>query len=266
MLKLIGYEFAKLRRRRVLWLVAFAACLFPVPVSLVTLRSGATGGSFDSMLLILMAWLGVPLMLPALMGIVASSLFRTERACGALKNLYAIPVRWARLALAKIVVVLALSVAFTAATFMAAALATAAAGGALHGFGLRLCAAVLVGLFYGALSLPGVLLAIWLDRNALFSNLLAVLYAVVLETMVWSAVTALSSSGGRVPNLNAPALSSPPALIFRWFPYFINPASAIQTELDRLFFVPLWQVAPVCGVVAAASTALIVLVGSRREV
>ena len=82
---------------------------------------------------------------------------------------------------------------------MAAALATAAAGGALHGFGLRLCAAVLVGLFYGALSLPGVLLAIWLDRNALFSNLLAVLYAVVLETMVWSAVTALSSSGGRVP-------------------------------------------------------------------
>lgn len=252
MLKLIGCEFAKLRRRRVLWLVAFAACLFPVPVSLVTLRSGATGGSFDSMLLILMAWLGVPLMLPALMGIVASSLFRTERACGALKNLYAIPVRWARLALAKIVVVLALSVAFTTATFMAAALATAAAGGALHGFGLRLCAAVLVGLFYGALSLPGVLLAIWLDRNALFSNLLAVLYAVVLETMVWSAVTALSSSGGRVPNLNAPALSSPPALIFRWFPYFINPASAIQTELDRLFFVPLWQVALVCGVKSEA--------------
>ena len=81
-----------------------------------------------------------------------------------------------------------------------------------------------------------------------------------------SAVTALSSSGGRGPNLNAPALSSPPALIFRWFPYFINPASAIQTELDRHFFVPLWQVALVCGVVAAVSTALIVLVGSRREV
>ena len=45
MVELIHCEFCKLKRRRVLWLLAFAACLFPVPVVLL---SGSSGGGVVS--------------------------------------------------------------------------------------------------------------------------------------------------------------------------------------------------------------------------
>lgn len=267
MAELILCEFRKLKRRRILWLLAFAACLFPVPVVLLSYTSGGGAeGAFETASLILLSWIGVPLMVPFLAGLLAALLFCSEQENGTLKNLYAIPVRPAALALAKIAVILLLAVAFTLLTFLAALAAAAGFGFQVAGLGRKLAAAVLVGLFYAALSLPAVFLVLWLRRGMLLSVLLSGVYAVVLETMVWRGVLAISN--GRAFDPAQFSLRVAPMLIFRWYPGFVSSVAdtAEITAQEALFSVPTWQVAAVCAAVAALCLPLILWVWKRREV
>lgn len=265
--ELILCEFRKLKRRRILWLVAFAACLFPVPVVLLSYTSGGGAeGAFETASLILLSWIGVPLMVPFLAGLLAALLFCSEQENGTLKNLYAIPVRPAALALAKIAVILLLAVAFTLLTFLAALAAAAGFGFSVAGLARKLAAAVLAGLFYAALSLPAVFLVLWLRRGMLLSVLLSGVYAVVLETMVWRGVYAISN--GRTPDWADPSLWTPPVLIFHWYPGFVSSVAdtAEITAQDLFFLVPTWQVATACAAVTALCLPLILWVWKRREV
>lgn len=267
MAELILCEFRKLRRRRILWLIAFAACLFPVPVVLLSYSSGGgVEGAFETASLILLAWIGVPLMVPFLAGILAALLFCSEQDNGTLKNLYAIPVRPGALALAKIAVILLLSVAFTLLTFLAALVSAVGCGFEVAGLGRKLAAAVLAGLFYAALSLPAVFLVLWLRRGMLLSVLLSSVYAVGLEVMAWRVVYAVGN--GRTANYGDLSLQLPPALIFRWYPGFVYTAAdrAALTAQDAFFLVPTWQVAAVCAAVAALCLPLILWAWQRREV
>lgn len=267
MAELILCEFRKLKRRRILWLVAFAACLFPVPVVLLSYTSGGGAeGAFETASLILLSWIGVPLMVPFLAGLLAALLFCSEQENGTLKNLYAIPVRPAALALAKIAVILLLAVAFTLLTFLAALAAAAGFGFSVAGLARKLAAAVLAGLFYAALSLPAVFLVLWLRRGMLLSVLLSGVYAVVLETMVWRGVYAISN--GRTPDWADPSLWTPPVLIFHWYPGFVSSVAdtAEITAQDLFFLVPTWQVATACAAVTALCLPLILWVWKRREV
>ena len=265
--ELILCEFRKLKRRRILWLVAFAACLFPVPVVLLSGSSGGgVEGAFETASLILLSWIGVPLMVPFLAGLLAALLFCTEQDNGTLKNLYTIPVRPAVLALAKVAVIFLLAVVFTLLTFLAALAAAAGSGFQVAGLGRKLAAAVLAGLFYAALSLPAVFLVLWLRRGMLLSVLLSGVYAVVLETMVWRGVYAISN--GRTPDWADPSLWTPPVLIFRWYPGFV-PSVADTAEItaqEALFSVPTWQVAAACAAVEALCLPLILWVWKLREV
>lgn len=265
--ELILCEFRKLKRRRILWLVAFAACLFPVPVVLLSYTSGGGAeGAFETASLILLSWIGVPLMVPFLAGLLAALLFCSEQENGTLKNLYAIPVRPAALALAKVAVILLLAVAFTLLTFLAALAAAAGFGFSVAGLARKLAAAVLVGLFYAALSLPAVFLVLWLRRGMLLSVLLSGVYAVVLETLTWRGVLAISN--GRAFDPAQFSLRVAPMLIFRWYPGFVSSVAdtAEITAQEALFSVPTWQVAAVCAAVAALCLPLILWVWKRREV
>lgn len=266
MLNLILCEFRKLKRRRFLLLVALAACLFPFPVTILAMRGG-TDGAFDIILFLLMAWIGVPLMVPAMGGVIASMLFHTERDNGTLKNLYAIPVSWPQLAGAKIFVIVFLSVVFSVVTFSAAVLAAILAGGAIDGAVIKLCASFLTGIFYAAVTLPAVFLVIWLNRSTILSILISILYAVIQDMLVWGGIYTISSSGMTAENfdLSAPQLWSLPMMIFRWFPYFINTDYMPEVQ-SAAFFVPLWMIAAVCTVIAAISVLLIFYIGKRREV
>lgn len=264
--ELILCEFRKLKRRRILWLVAFAACLFPVPVVLLSYTSGGGAeGAFETASLILLSWIGVPLMVPFLAGLLAALLFCSEQENGTLKNLYAIPVRPAVLALAKVAVIFLLAVVFTLLTFLAALAAAAGFGFQVAGLGRKLAAAVLVGLFYAALSLPAVFLVLWLRRGMLLSVLLSGVYAVVLETLTWRGVLAISN--GRAFDPAQFSLRVAPMLIFRWYSGFVYAGTdTAMTAQEAFFSVPTWQVAAVCAAVAALCLPLILWVWKRREV
>lgn len=266
MVELIRCEFCKLKRRRVLWLVAFAACLFPVPVVLLSYTSGGGAeGAFETASLILLSWIGVPLMVPFLAGLLAALLFCTEQDNGTLKNLYTIPVRPAALALAKVAVIFLLAVVFTLLTFLAALAAAVGFGFSVAGLGRKLAAAVLVGLFYAALSLPAVFLVLWLRRGMLLSVLLSGVYAVVLETLTWRGVLAISN--GRAFDPAQFSLRVAPMLIFRWYSGFVYAGTdTAMTAQEAFFSVPTWQVAAVCAAVAALCLPLILWVWKRREV
>lgn len=266
MAELIRCEFCKLKRRHILWLVVFAACLFPVPVVLLSGSSSGVEGAFETASLILLSWIGVPLMIPFLAGLLAALLFCTEQENETLKNLYAIPVRPAALALAKIAVILLLAVVFALLTFLAALATAVGSGFPVAGLGRKLAAAVLVGLFYAALSLPAVFLVLWLRRGMLLSVLLSGVYAVVLETTVWRGVYAVSN--GRTPDWADPSLWTPPVLIFHWYPGFVSSVAdtAEITAQDLFFLVPTWQVATACAAVAALFLPLILWAWKRREV
>lgn len=264
--ELILCEFRKLKRRRILWLVAFAACLFPVPVVLLSYTSGGGAeGAFETASLILLSWIGVPLMVPFLAGLLAALLFCTEQDNGTLKNLYTIPVRPAALALAKVAVIFLLAVVFTLLTFLAALAAAVGFGFSVAGLGRKLAAAVLVGLFYAALSLPAVFLMLWLRRGMLLSVLLSGVYAVVLETLTWRGVLAISN--GRAFDPAQFSLRVAPMLIFRWYSGFVYAGTdTAMTAQEAFFSVPTWQVAAVCAAVAALCLPLILWVWKRREV
>ncbi len=264
--ELILCEFRKLKRRRILWLVAFAACLFPVPVVLLSYTSGGGAeGAFETASLILLSWIGVPLMVPFLAGLLAALLFCTEQDNGTLKNLYTIPVRPAALALAKVAVIFLLAVVFTLLTFLAALAAAVGFGFSVAGLGRKLAAAVLVGLFYAALSLPAVFLVLWLRRGMLLSVLLSGVYAVVLETLTWRGVLAISN--GRAFDPAQFSLRVAPMLIFRWYSGFVYAGTdTAMTAQEAFFSVPTWQVAAVCAAVAALCLPLILWVWKRREV
>lgn len=264
--ELILCEFRKLKRRRILWLVAFAACLFPVPVVLLSGSSGGgVEGAFETASLILLSWIGVPLMVPFLAGLLAALLFCTEQDNGTLKNLYTIPVRPAALALAKVAVIFLLAVVFTLLTFLAALAAAVGFGFSVAGLGRKLAAAVLVGLFYAALSLPAVFLVLWLRRGMLLSVLLSGVYAVVLETLTWRGVLAISN--GRAFDPAQFSLRVAPMLIFRWYSGFVYAGTdTAMTAQEAFFSVPTWQVAAVCAAVAALCLPLILWVWKRREV
>ena len=264
--ELILCEFRKLKRRRILWLVAFAACLFPVPVVLLSYTSGGGAeGAFETASQILLSWIGVPLMVPFLAGLLAALLFCTEQDNGTLKNLYTIPVRPAALALAKVAVIFLLAVVFTLLTFLAALAAAVGFGFSVAGLGRKLAAAVLVGLFYAALSLPAVFLVLWLRRGMLLSVLLSGVYAVVLETLTWRGVLAISN--GRAFDPAQFSLRVAPMLIFRWYSGFVYAGTdTAMTAQEAFFSVPTWQVAAVCAAVAALCLPLILWVWKRREV
>ena len=204
-------------------------------------------------------------MVPFLAGLLAALLFCTEQDNGTLKNLYTIPVRPAALALAKVAVIFLLAVVFTLLTFLAALAAAAGFGFSVAGLGRKLAAAVLVGLFYAALSLPAVFLVLWLRRGMLLSVLLSGVYAVVLETLTWRGVLAISN--GRAFDPAQFSLRVAPMLIFRWYSGFVYAGTDTAMTAQTAFFsVPTWQVAAVCAAVAALCLPLILWVWKRREV
>ena len=101
LLKLLDAEFRKIKRQTML-----AACLFPLPLTVVIVHAKL---DYDVLLMFVMEF-GFFLVLPIVLGIIASILFRMESENGTLKTLSVIPVpRWKLLG-AKVIVIYILAI------------------------------------------------------------------------------------------------------------------------------------------------------------
>ena len=105
MLKLVGCEFKKLRRKRFIKLTIAAACLFPTPLIIAMAKDGQ---SFIQLFRAVVMFDDI-LFLPCVLGIIAIILFSMEQDSDTLKNLLVIPVSKINIFLTKLTVLFLLS-------------------------------------------------------------------------------------------------------------------------------------------------------------
>lgn len=196
----------KLRRTPFVVLVALAACLFPVPATLLSMQGG-TDGSFQSLSFLLLAMLAGPLLLPVVGGCLGVLLFQRERDWETLKNLYTVPVRWSGLVAAKLCVVYLSCILFSVISLLAVAATTTLTGTPVTPFGSCLAAAALTGFFYASITLPVILLVLWLDRGPLVSVLLCVLWGVAQSIQMFGGAVCDVRLRGRLSGNGFPLLA-----------------------------------------------------------
>ncbi len=186
MLNLIFCEFAKIKRQKFILFSVLAACLFPIPM---TILAGKDRMDFTG-LFNLAVFFGNFLLLPCVLSIVTSILFFMERDHETLKNLLSIPVNRTGLAFAKLYVILVISLLYSVAGLGATMI-----GGLIIG-GIRweqipgkLGLSVVMGLLAFLTALPVLITIIRLNKSMIFSILLAAVYTFINFSIAYMMVT-----------------------------------------------------------------------------
>ncbi|MDR3755496.1 ABC transporter permease, partial [Enterocloster sp.] len=176
MLRLIKCEFWKLKRKKFVLFVIFAALLFPIPFTALIINGGI--GNMDAFegLYEMLISMGEPVMLPCILGIIAAMLFFMERDNGTLKNLRAVPVPSWKIATAKIAVLFVLGFLYSTMTVVSAMIGGVITGGVITDVAGKLGIAALTGILYTAAILPVVIAIIFFNRSYIFSIILTFFY------------------------------------------------------------------------------------------
>ena len=186
MLKLIGCELQKLKRKRFIPFVILAAFLFPPPLAVMMLtpsmaaRYDTKAELFNDFYQFVIGY-AVELLLPCVIGVIAAMLFFMERDNDTFKNLRTIPVTSTQMIFAKIIVLFLFGLIFS----LASAAVTIFCGSLIAevgGLGYKLWLAVEMGIFITAGTLPLVVLVVFFSRTYIFSILLCVFYSVLSLT------------------------------------------------------------------------------------
>lgn len=186
MLKLVSCELQKLKRKKFIPLVILSAFLFPPPLALMMLtprvmaRYDTKAELFDDFYQFVLGY-GVELLLPCVIGVIAAMLFFMERDNDTFKNLRTIPVTSTQMILAKITLLFLFGLVFCLAT-SAAAIVCGSLIAEVGGLGYKLWAAVELGIFITAGTLPLVVLVVFFSRTYIFSVLLCIFYSVLSLT------------------------------------------------------------------------------------
>ena len=228
MLDLIGCEFQKLKRKKFIQLTMAAAFLFPIPLTILMAKDRM---AFDQLFRanVLMADM---LLLPCVLGIIASMLFFMERDNDTLKNLLAIPVSKTKILLAKLSVLLTLSVIYSVAGLGATLLGGAIVGN-VEGVLYRLLISVLLGILVLIATLPAITVIVAKNKSYIFSIIVAFAY-----TIVSFAVTMMFGSNPEAVNSVASILPIP--IIQKWY------LNVIPVEEALSYILPFTLTTPVC--------------------
>ncbi|MCA5961997.1 ABC transporter permease [Blautia sp. RD014234] len=166
----------KLKRKHFVSFVIFAALLFPIPFTALVL-AGSMGNftGFEAVFGLLVT-MGMPIMLPAVLGIIAAMLFFMERDNDTLKNLRIIPTSPAKIATAKIAVLYILGPIFAFATMVSSMVGGLIAGSELTNIGGNFGIAIITALLYTTSILPVVIAIVGFNRSYIFSVILTFFY------------------------------------------------------------------------------------------
>ncbi|WP_195196756.1 ABC transporter permease [Coprococcus comes] len=184
MLKLIRCEMRKLKRKHFVSFVIFAALLFPIPFTALVLAGSVANFTGFEAVFGLLVTLGIPIMLPAITGIVAAMLFFMERDNDTLKNLRVIPVSPVKIVTAKILVLYILGLIFALATLASSMVGGIIAGSELTNIGEKLWVAIVTALLYTTSILPVVIAIVGFNRSYIFSIILTFYSGSVVKTKI----------------------------------------------------------------------------------
>lgn len=172
MLDLIICEFAKIKRQRFILFSMLAACLFPVPMTLLVAKDRL---DFEQ-LFRLVVMFGHFLLLPCVLSVVASILFFMDRDSDVLKNLITVPVSKTKLVIAKLTVLFIVAVLYSIAG-LGATIIGGLIVGTVEGIAFKLGLSVALGIMFFVSVLPVIILIVYFNKSYIFSIIIAFIYS-----------------------------------------------------------------------------------------
>lgn len=260
MLSLIKCEFWKLKRKHFVSFVIFAALLFPIPLTALVL-AGNVGNftGFDAVFGLLLT-MGVPIMLPAALGIIAAMLFFMERDNNTLKNLRTIPVSPVKMVTAKIVVIYILGMIFAFATLVSSIIGGLIAGSELENISGKLFIVIVTALLYTTSILPVIIAIVGFNRSYIFAVILTFFYTMFDFVLAYGGLYATTN-----PMMKLLTNIMPAPIIYRWqaveFVSQGTPAYAVM----KPYFLSLWVVVLTVLIIGLLSYLIIIRIYSKRE-
>ena len=260
MLKLIQYEMWKLKRKHFVSFVIFAALLFPIPFTALVLAGNVGNFTGFEAVFGLLATMGMPIMLPAVLGIVAAMLFFMERDNDTLKNLRTIPISPLRIATAKIAVLYILGLIFAFATLISSMIGGIIVGSELTNIVEYFGIVILTALLYTTSILPIVIAIVGFNRSYIFSVILTFFYTMFDFMLAYGGMFATTS-----PLMRLLTTIMPAPIIYRWqATLFTAPGTPAYSAMES-YFLPLWLVALTIIIIGVLSYLAIIRIYSKRE-
>lgn len=252
MLRLVQCEFLKLKRKKFVVFVIVAAFLFPIPGTALMINENRTYDFLFNFIIMM----GVPLLLPIVVGIVGTMLFFMERDNDVLKNLRTVPVSVTQLVIAKITVLFIYGMIFAVFTLVGSVIGGLFVG-EIQSLGEKFGVAILSGLMVTAGSLPLLILVVALDKSYIVSILISCFYAF----LNYYAIYLLSPDASAVHNLIVGLI--PGVMFYKWN-VIHSPgevmawirALAVSTPVAVIYFI----------ILAVACTVIAIAVYKRQEV
>lgn len=263
MLKLIGCELMKLRRKPLFFAAVFLSVLIPLMCLLLPSEVSTDTDAVDAVMSTLLQ-LGGPLLLMPVIAVLASNLLFTEQDCGTLKNLLTVPVGRAKLAIAKLLLLLGFAVSFMAVGGLLCLLILLLQGWAPVGWGRLFLVALGEGVILWCGAMPCVLLVAALNRSYIVSVIITFFYT--MGNYILSMNTAFTAQ----PFGLNPGTLLPGPLTSRWIFQFFDhsdPGAELAALLEQIspYFVSDIQALGVSIAEAALFLFLIARVYRRRE-
>lgn len=186
MLKLVRCELWKYKRNRTIPLLTGMAVLFPL--ALVIMTRSRIGGTqdwrtlydyYDYLFSNNLAY-SFMLFLPCLIGSVGAALFFAERDNDTFKNLRTIPVTCGQLVFAKLIVLYLWAAFYAVLTTVSVTVFCAAVNyRAVYDFPFKMMAGILAGIMIVSVSLPVIVIVIYLNQNYVLSMLFSFSYSIL---------------------------------------------------------------------------------------
>ena len=260
LLKLIQCEMRKLKRKHFVSFVVFSAFLFPIPFTALVLAGSVGNFTGFEAVFGLLATMGMPIMLPAVLGIIAAMLFFMERDNDTLKNLRTIPISPIKISTAKIAVLYILGLIFAIATMLSSMIGGLIAGSELTDIGKNFGIAIITDLLYTTSILPVVIAIVGFNRSYIFSIILTFFYTMFDFMLAYGGMFATTDPMMRLLTSILPA-----PIIYRWqATQFVDPGTPAYSVIEP-YFLPLWLVVLTVIIIGLLSYLAIVRIYSKRE-
>lgn len=263
MLKLIYCEFAKLKRKPLIFASVFLSILIPLAVLLLPSDEKTSTDAVDGVMSVLFQLSAYLLLMPVIV-VLASNLLFEEQDHNTLKNLLTVPVSKSKLAISKMLLLLFFSIGFMTVGGLVNFIILLLQGWEPVGF-WRL---FFVGLGEGCImwvgALPCILLVIALNKSYIVSVIITFFYTLVNYILSTNDLLLMQPFGFN------PGTLLPGPLVFRWFFQFYDhshPGAELAALLERIspYFLNSRQVFGVAALEAVLFLSLIALIYKRQE-
>lgn len=252
MLDLISCEFSKTKRLKFILVSILGACLFPIPATILIAKDNLP---FEQLFKLVINF-GYFLLLPIVLSIVASQLFFIERDNDVLKNLATVPVPKGKLALAKLAVLLVVSLIYSVV-----GLGSTIIGGLLigtvEGITVKLGMSITFGIMFFVATLPVVILIVYFNRSYIFSIILSFVYTIFNFSISLNIINF---------EPNNPLLSVLPApIIIRWWMASWGDPTGEYTALRQPYLLSTTACVGILCLIAIMATLLICMIYKKQE-